>query len=146
MSLQCCFSHYDNVDLYSYLDFLICAPNLRSVGLQIEYGESTVRVLRALSKLTSLCTLNLNKGWDNCNPQLGCCPGNWLLSLKSVSSLILRELPASVCIAAGSMTWLSALSIFANEHQFGTASTLASLAHLTTLTSLTLQGPALGNV
>jgi hypothetical protein len=144
-SLQCCFFHYDNVDLYSYLDFLICAPNLRSAGLQIEYGESTVSVLRALSKLMSLFTLNLNKGWNTPDPQLGCCPGNWLLSLKSVSSLILRDLLASVCIAAGSMTWLSALSIFANGHQFATASTSAALAHLTRLTSLTLQGPALGN-
>ena len=145
VSLQCCFFHRDNVELYSYLDFLICAPNLRSVGVQIEYGQSTVTVLRGLSKLTSLFTLNLNKGWNTPDPQLGCYPGNWLLSLKSDSSLLLRDLPASVCTAAGSMTWLSALSSFANGHQFATASTLAALAHLTRLTSLTLQGPALRN-
>ncbi len=44
------------------------------------------------------------------------------------------------------MTWLSALSIFAHGHHFATPSTLASLAQLTRLTFLTLQGAALGNV
>jgi len=66
--------------------------------------------------------------------------------LTSISSLDLWNLPASVCTAAVSMTWLSALSIFAQGHQLSTASTLASLAQLTRLTSLNLQGPALGNV
>ena len=79
------------------------------------------------------------------DPQLGCCPGDWLLTLTSISSLYLWDLPA-VCIAAVSLTWLSALSIFAQSHQVLIASTLASLAQLTRLTSLRLKSPALGNV
>ncbi len=145
VSMQCSFPRWEVVDLYR-LDCLIRAPNLRSVDLQIAYSENTVSVLRALSKLTSLSALTLSKGWDNRDPQLGCCPGDWLLSLKSVSSLDLRDLTAPVCIAAVSMTWLSALSMFTQGHQFATASTLASLSHLTRMTSLTLQGAALGNV
>ena len=44
------------------------------------------------------------------------------------------------------MTWLSALSVFTKAHQFATVSTLASLAHHTRLTSLSLKSPALANV
>ncbi len=145
VSVQCCFLYHKNLD-YRCLDCLICAPNLRSVDLSIDYSQNSVNVLRALSKLTSLSILTLSKGWDSPDPQLGCCPGDWLLTLTSVSSLDLCDLPALVCIAAVSMTWLSALSMSAQGHQFGTASTLSSLAQLTRLTSLTLQGPALGNV
>jgi len=114
--------------------------------LSIEYSQNSVSVLRALSKLTSLSVLTLRKGRNSLDPQLGCCPGGWLLTLTSLSSLHLWNLPASVCIAAVSMTRLSALSIFAQSHQFSTASTSASLAQLTRLTSVTLKGPALGNV
>ena len=146
VSMQCHFFCWETVDLYRCLECLICAPNLRNIDLQIEYNKNGVNVLRGLSKLTSLSILTLSKGWNSRDPQLGCCPGDWLLSLTSVSSLDLCNLPASVCIAAVSMTWLSALSIFVQGHQVSTASTLASLAQLTRLTSLNLQGPALCNV
>ncbi len=144
VSMQCSFLHRDILD-YHCLDCLICAPNLRGVDLSIDYSQNTVGVLRALSKLTSLSALNLIGGWVCGDPQLGC-PGDWLSSLTSVSSLDLWNLPASVCIAAVNMTWLSALSMFTKGHQIATASTLASLAHLTRLTSLILKSPALANV
>ena len=145
VSVQCCFLHRKSLD-HRCLDCLIFAPNLRSVDLSIEYSQNTVEVSRALSKLKSLSALNLSKGWDSRDPQLGCCPGDWLLTLTSVSCLDLCDLPASVCVAAISMTWLSALSMSVQGHQFEAASTLSSLAQLTRLTSLTLQAPALGNV
>ena len=94
----------------------------------------------------SLSTLNLNKVQDPHDPQLGCCPGDWLMSLTSVTDLSLWNLPASVCADAVRMTWLSALSVFTQGHQFVTASTLASFACLTRLSSLSLKSPALGNV
>ncbi len=146
VSMQCSFFHCDNEDLYSCLECLICTPNLRSVALQVEYGENTVSVLRALSRLTSLSTLNLNKVQDPHDPQLGCCPGYWLMSLTSVTDLLLWNLPASVCADAVRMTWLSALSVFTQGHQFVSASTLASLTDLTRLNSLNLKSPALGNI
>jgi len=145
VSVQCCFLHKEDLD-HRCLDCLTWAPNLRSVDLSIEYSQNSVNVLRALSKLTSLSNLTLIKRQDSPDPQLGCCPGDWLLTLTPVSSLYLFDLPALVCNAAVSMTWLSALSISAQGHQFGSASTLSSLAELTRLTSLTLQGLALGNV
>ena len=146
VSMQCHFVGWENADLYPCLDCLICAPNLRNVELQIKYSEDGADVLRALSRLTSLSILTLSKGRDTPDPQLSCCPRDWLLSLTSVLSLDVWNLPASVCIAAFSMTWLSALSILFQGHQHSTASTLASLAQLTRLTSLNLQGPALANV
>ena len=146
VSMQCGFFHCDNEDLYSWLECLICAPNLTSVNLQIKYGENTVSVLRALSRLTSLSTLNLNKVQDPHDLQLGCCPGDWLMSLTSVTDLSLWNLPASVCADAVRMTWLSALSVFTQGHQFANASTLASFSCFIRLTSLSLKSPALGNV
>jgi len=145
LSMKISVTRSEIVDLYRSLDCLICAPNLRSVDLSIEFSQNSLNVLRALSKLTSLSVLTLRKGRHSLDPQLGCCPGDWLLTLTSISSLYLWDLPA-VCIAAVSLTWLSALSIFAQSHQVLTASTLASLAQLTRLTSLRLKGPALGNV
>ncbi len=145
LSMQFPVLRWQNMNLHRCLDCLVCAPNLRNIDLQIEYSENGVDVLRALSKLTSLSRLTLSKAWDSQDRQLGC-PSDWLVSLTSVSSLALWNLPASVCTVAVSMTRLSALSIFAQGHHFATPSTLASLAQLTRLTFLTLQGAALGNV
>ncbi len=144
VSMRCHFFGWGDEDLYPCLDCLICAPNLRNTDLQVEYSKSDVNVLRALSKLTSLSHLTLGGGRDNCDPQLSS-PRDWLLSLTSVSSIEIFNLSPSVCIAAVSMTWLSAMSPFFEGHQLSTANTLASLAQLTRLTSLKLQGPALGN-
>ncbi len=145
VSMQCHFDGWEFEDIYPCLDCLIWAPNLRNVDLQIEYSENSANVLRALSKLTALSMLTLSKGWNSLDPQLGCCPGDWLLSLKYVSSLDFTNLPVSLCIAAINIIWLSALLMSDLGHQFATASSLASLAQLTRLTSLNLQGSALGN-
>ena len=83
--LHCCLLHWELLD-YRCLECLICTSNLRSVELSIDYSQNTVNVLRALSKLISLSALNLSAGWVSGVPQLGC-PGKWLSSLKSVSSL-----------------------------------------------------------
>ncbi len=145
LSMQFSVLRWQNMNLHRCLDCLVCAPNLRNIDLQIEYSENGLNVLRALSKLTSLSSLTLSKAWDSRDRQLGC-PSDWLVSLTSISSLALWNLPASVCTVAVSMTWLSALSIFAQGHQFATPSTLASLVQLTRLTFLTLQGAALSNI
>ncbi len=145
VSVQCCFLYHNKLD-YRCLYCMICAPNIRSVNLSIDYSQNSVNVLRALSKLILVYSHPDQKTGQSADPQLGCCPGDWLLTLTSVSCLDLFALPALVCIAAVNMTWLSALSMSAQGHQFGTASTMSSLAQLTRLTSLILQGPALGNV
>ncbi len=144
VSMRCHFFGWGDEELYPCLDRLICALNLRNIDLQVEYSQNGVNVLRALSKLTSLSILTLGSGRDNRDPQLSS-PCDWLLSLTSVSSIEIFNLSPSVCIAAVSMTWLSALSLYFQGHQLSTASTLASLAQLTRLTSLNLQGPALCN-